>query len=182
MDDSIYTLKRYNKKKKKRSYKLLYLIIIVLSLLICFKKDNTLKDKFKQNFNFAKFNKLYESIFGEFFPEISSNEQVPPVVGGESTENVSGATIYYKALNYTLQNHVDAQYKKALEGGNVISSSISRMSEELTTFMPQSRAFVTASKADLAPSLCNELTLPGYSIHTLLKVSNTLLSTGVVAE
>ena len=49
MDDSIYTLKRYNKKKKKRSYKLLYLIIIVLSLLICFKKDNTLKDKFKQN-------------------------------------------------------------------------------------------------------------------------------------
>ena len=27
MDDSIYTLKRYNKKKKKRSYKLLYLIL-----------------------------------------------------------------------------------------------------------------------------------------------------------
>ena len=84
-----------------------------------------------------------------YLDKISSNEQVPPVVGGESTENVSGATIYYKALNYTLQNHVDAQYKKALEGGNVISSSISRMSEELTTSMPQSRAFVTASKADL---------------------------------
>ena len=84
-----------------------------------------------------------------YLDKISSNEQVPPIVGGESTENVSGATIYYKALNYTLQNHVDAQYKKALEGGNVISSSISRMSEELTTSMPQSRAFVTASKADL---------------------------------
>ena len=84
-----------------------------------------------------------------YLDKISSNEQVPPVVGGESTENVSGATIYYKVLNYTLQNHVDAQYKKALEGGNVISSSISRMSEELTTSMPQSRAFVTASKADL---------------------------------
>ena len=84
-----------------------------------------------------------------YLDKISSNEQVPPVVGGESTENVSGATIYYKGLNYTLQNHVDAQYKKALEGGNVISSSISRMSEELTTSMPQSRAFVTASKADL---------------------------------
>ena len=84
-----------------------------------------------------------------YLDKISSNEQVPPVVGGESTENVSGATIYYKALNYTLQNHVDAQYKKALEGGNVISSSISRMSEELTTSMPQSRAFVTPSKADL---------------------------------
>ena len=84
-----------------------------------------------------------------YLDKISSNEQVPPVVGGESTENVSGATIYYKALNYTLQNHVNAQYKKALEGGNVISSSISRMSEELTTSMPQSRAFVTASKADL---------------------------------
>ncbi|MDY3002249.1 MAG: SH3 domain-containing protein [Romboutsia timonensis] len=84
-----------------------------------------------------------------YLDKISSNEQVPPVVGGESAENVSGATIYYKALNYTLQNHVDAQYKKALEGGNVISSSISRMSEELTTSMPQSRAFVTASKADL---------------------------------
>ena len=84
-----------------------------------------------------------------YLDKISSNEQVPPVVGGESTENVSGATIYYKALNYTLQNHIDAQYKKALEGGNVISSSISRMSEELTTSMPQSRAFVTSSKADL---------------------------------
>ncbi len=84
-----------------------------------------------------------------YLNKISSNEQVPPVVGGESTENVSGATIYYKALNYTLQNHVDAQYKKALEGGNVISSSISRMSEELTTSMLQSRAFVTPSKADL---------------------------------
>ena len=84
-----------------------------------------------------------------YLNKISSNEQVPPVVGGESTENVSGATIYYKALNYTLQNHVDAQYKKALEGGNVISSSISRVSEELTTSMPQSRAFVTPSKADL---------------------------------
>ena len=84
-----------------------------------------------------------------YLNKISSNEQVPPVVGGESTENVSGATIYYTALNYTLQNHVDAQYKKALEGGNVISSSISRMSEELTTSMPQSRAFVTPSKADL---------------------------------
>ena len=84
-----------------------------------------------------------------YLNKISSNEQVPPVVGGESTENVSGATIYYKALNYTLQNHIDAQYKKALEGGNVISSSISRMSEELTTSMPQSRAFVTPSKADL---------------------------------
>ena len=84
-----------------------------------------------------------------YLDKISSNEQVPPIVGGESTENVSGATIYYKALNYTLQNHIDAQYKKALEGGNVISSSISRMSEELTTSMPQSRAFVTASKADL---------------------------------
>ena len=35
---------------------------------------------------------------------------------------------------------------KALEGGNVISSSISRMSEELTTSMPQSRAFVTLVK------------------------------------
>ena len=84
-----------------------------------------------------------------YLDKISSNEQVPPVVGGESTENVSGATIYYKALNYTLQNQIDAQYKKALEGGNVISSSISRMSEELTTSMPQSRAFVTPSKADL---------------------------------
>ena len=84
-----------------------------------------------------------------YLDKISSNEQVPPVVGGESTENVSGANIYYKALNYTLQNHVDAQYKKALEGGNVISSSISRSSEELTTSMPQIRAYVTPSKADL---------------------------------
>ena len=99
----------------------------------------------------SKINYKYTTAYvaTRYLDKISSNEQVPPVVGGESTENVSGANIYYKALNYTLQNHVDAQYKKALEGGNVISSSISRMSEELTTSMPQSRAFVTASKADL---------------------------------
>nr|WP_317331486.1 SH3 domain-containing protein [uncultured Romboutsia sp.] len=85
-----------------------------------------------------------------YLDKISSNEQVPPVVGGEGEENVNGATINYKGLNYTLQNHVDAQYKKALEGGNVISSSLSRSSEELTTYaMSQSRAFVAPSKADL---------------------------------
>ncbi len=85
-----------------------------------------------------------------YLDKISSNEEVPPVVGGEGEENVNGATINYKGLNYTLQNHVDAQYKKALEGGNVISSSLSRSSEELTTYaMSQSRAFVAPSKADL---------------------------------
>ena len=73
MDDSIYTLKRYNKKKKKRSYKLLYLIIIVLSLLICFKKDNTLKDKFKSKglliLIFSFIYAFFPQQFLYFFPE-----------------------------------------------------------------------------------------------------------------
>ena len=85
-----------------------------------------------------------------YLDKISSNEQVPPVVGGDSVENVNGATINYKGLNYTLQDHVEVQYKKALEGGNVISSSLSRSSEDLTTYnMAQSRAYVHASKSDL---------------------------------
>lgn len=86
----------------------------------------------------------------KYLDKISSNEQVPPVVGGDSVENVNGATINYKGLNYTLQDHVEVQYKKALEGGNVISSSLSRSSEDLTTYnMAQSRAYVHASKSDL---------------------------------
>ena len=85
-----------------------------------------------------------------YLDKITSSEQVPPVVGGDSVENVNGAIINYKALNYTLKEHVDVQYKKALEGGNVISSSISRSSEESTTYvMAQSRAFSPASKSDL---------------------------------
>ena len=85
-----------------------------------------------------------------YLDKITSSEQVPPVVGGDSVENVNGAIINYKALNYTLKDHVDVQYKKALEGGNVISSSISRSSEESTTYvMAQSRAFSPASKSDL---------------------------------
>lgn len=86
----------------------------------------------------------------KYLDKISSNEQVPPVVGGDSVENVNGAAINYKGLNYTLQDHVEVQYKKALEGGNVISSSLSRSSEDLTTYnMAQSRAYVHASKSDL---------------------------------
>ena len=85
-----------------------------------------------------------------YLDKITSSEQVPPVVGGDSVENVNGAIINYKALNYTLKDHVDVQYKKALEGGNVISSSISRSSEESMTYvMAQSRAFSPASKSDL---------------------------------
>ena len=85
-----------------------------------------------------------------YLDKITSSEQVPPVVGGDSVENVNGAIINYKALNYTLKDHLDVQYKKALEGGNVISSSISRSSEESTTYvMAQSRAFSPASKSDL---------------------------------
>lgn len=89
-------------------------------------------------------------VANKYLDKISSNEQVPPVVGGDSVENVNGATINYKGLNYTLQDHVEVQYKKALEGGNVISSSLSRSSEDLTTYnMAQSRAYVHASKSDL---------------------------------
>src|SRR5699024_2637922 len=85
-----------------------------------------------------------------YLDKITSSEQVPNVVGGDSVENVNGEIINYKALNYTLKDHVDVQYKKALEGGNVISSSISRSSEESTTYvMAQSRAFSPASKSDL---------------------------------
>ena len=96
------------------------------------------------------YNNITAYVATMYLDKITSSEQVPPVVGGDSVENVNGAIINYKALNYTLKDHVDVQYKKALEGGNVISSSISRSSEESTTYvMAQSRAFSPASKSDL---------------------------------
>ena len=96
------------------------------------------------------YNKTAAYVATRYLDIMSSNEQVPPGVDGDSTDNVNGATINYKGLNYTLQNHVDAQYKKALEGGNVISSTISRSNQELTTYaMSLSRAYVAPSKSDL---------------------------------
>ena len=96
------------------------------------------------------YNNITAYVATMYLDKITSSEQVPPVVGGDSVENVNGAIINYKALNYTLKDHLDVQYKKALEGGNVISSSISRSSEESTTYvMAQSRAFSPASKSDL---------------------------------
>lgn len=71
MDDSIYTLKRY-KKQKKKSFKFLYLIILILVLMITYKTDKSI---FTNNFNFAKLNKLYESIFGSVIPLPTNNEE-----------------------------------------------------------------------------------------------------------
>ena len=76
----------------------------------------------------------------------------PPVISGDSTQIVNGATINHKGLSYTLNDHVNAQLERANLGGNVIDSSKPRSSEVLTTFNmreAQSRAFVKADKNDL---------------------------------
>ena len=74
----------------------------------------------------------------------------PPVVGGDSTQIVNGATINYKALSYTLSQHVDAQVERANIGGNVIDSSKPRMASSVQSLMSaQTRAFITADRSDL---------------------------------
>lgn len=90
-------------------------------------------------------------VYTKYLDRINENEQTPPTnIGGESVDNVNGASIHYKGLNYTLENHIDIQYKKAVDGGNVISSSKPRSSDTLTTFsMIQSRSFIKADKSDL---------------------------------
>ena len=96
------------------------------------------------------YNKTTAYVATRYLDSISSNEQIGPVVDEDSVENVNGATINHKALNYTLQSHIDVQYKRGLSGGNLISSNISRSSEESTTYtMLQSRAYVAPSKSDL---------------------------------
>lgn len=71
----------------------------------------------------------------------------PSVVGGESSENINGATVNYKGLSYTLADHVRVQKERANVGGNVISSSTPRGSEVSGTNV--SRGFVQANNNDL---------------------------------
>ena len=88
-----------------------------------------------------------------YLDSISQNQQVPPVVEEDNGANISGATINYKQLNYTLEDQVNLQYKKALEGGNIISSSLQRSYDDTDGIMAfnmiQSRSYVKASKSDL---------------------------------
>ncbi len=82
----------------------------------------------------------------------STPETAPPVVGGDSTQIVNGATINHKGLNYSLNDHVNAQLERVSVGGNVIDSSKPRSSEVLTTFKireAQTRGFVKADREDL---------------------------------
>ncbi len=82
----------------------------------------------------------------------STPEIAPPVVGGDSTQIVNGATINHKGLNYSLNDHVNAQLERVSVGGNVIDSSKPRSSEILTTFKireAQTRGFVKADREDL---------------------------------
>lgn len=82
----------------------------------------------------------------------STPDVKPPVVGGDSTQIINGATINHKGLNYSLNDHVNAQLKRVSLGENVIDSSKPRSSEILTTFKmreAQSRAFVKANREDL---------------------------------
>lgn len=82
----------------------------------------------------------------------SSNETQ---VGG--SETVNGFNVNYKPLDYTLDDHINKQYEKAVSGGNIIASSNSRSSsalnilgESLTTFSIRgSSPYVCASKTDL---------------------------------
>ncbi|MGL6106919.1 SH3 domain-containing protein, partial [Romboutsia sp.] len=67
----------------------------------------------------------------------------PPVTDG-------GGTVNNTQLNYTLDEHVNAQYDRISVGGNVIDSSKPRNTEALTTYaIRQARAFVPADKTDL---------------------------------
>lgn len=77
---------------------------------------------------------------------------IPPVVEGESTQIINGVTINHKGLNYSLNDHVNAQLERVSVGGNVIDSSKPRSSEVFATYKlreSQSRAFVKADKEDL---------------------------------
>ncbi len=85
-------------------------------------------------------------VYSSYLKEIS-NEVLPPITGGESTENVNGATINYKGVNYTLQDHVNKQYERALIGGNVIDSSKPRAISQTTPLI--TRGFVPANRADI---------------------------------
>ncbi|HSQ88286.1 SH3 domain-containing protein, partial [Romboutsia sp.] len=74
----------------------------------------------------------------------------PPNQGGDTSENINGATVNYKTLSYTLDDHVRVQQERASIGGNVIDSSKPRSSEVMTTVkMKESRGFVLADKSDL---------------------------------
>ncbi|WP_158540694.1 SH3 domain-containing protein [Romboutsia weinsteinii] len=70
-------------------------------------------------------------------------------VGG--TENVNGATINYKGLNYTLASHVDKQMDRVSQGGNVIDSSKPRSVDAAVQSMEaaQARGFIKADRSDI---------------------------------
>lgn len=73
-----------------------------------------------------------------------------PKPGGDTSENINGSTVNYKALNYTLDDHVRVQQERATIGGNVIDSSKPRSSEVMTTVkLRESRAFIPPDKNDL---------------------------------
>ena len=96
-------------------------------------------------------------VSSQYLSKVTSNtpstpEVTPPVVGGDSTQIINGATINHKGLSYSLNDHVNAQLERVNVGGNVIDSSKPRSSEVLTTFKmreAQSRAFVKADREDL---------------------------------
>ena len=65
------------------------------------------------------------------------------ITGGDRTEIVKGATVNYKALTYTLSEHIERQLSKG--SGNQVDSTIQRvMDSSVSTF-----AFVNANRADV---------------------------------
>ena len=65
------------------------------------------------------------------------------ITGGDRTEIVKGATVNYKALTYTLSEHIERQLSKG--SGNQVDSTIQRVMESsVSTF-----AFVNANRADV---------------------------------
>ncbi|HSQ87894.1 SH3 domain-containing protein, partial [Romboutsia sp.] len=74
----------------------------------------------------------------------------PPNKGDDTSEHINGATVNYKALSYTLDDHVRVQQERASLGGNVIDSSKPRSSAAMTTLsMRESKSFIQADKSDL---------------------------------
>jgi beta-N-acetylglucosaminidase/uncharacterized protein YraI len=73
-----------------------------------------------------------------------------PNTGEDTSENINGSTVNYKALSYTLNDHVSVQQERANIGANVIDSSKVKSSQVMTTFaIRENRSFITANKNDL---------------------------------
>lgn len=79
-----------------------------------------------ENNNWAKikYNGTEGFVSCSYLKTINSEPIIKPEINPPVEENVSGYNINYNNLDYTLQQHVEAQHKRNSVGGNMIHSSI----------------------------------------------------------